>query len=225
VALLRGARINAAWIDAPTSQAIRAQDRERLLAALLAPAAFDEEDRALARRLLAERSPEDIAAALVRAHRAAMPEPEEMIENTPEARRAAPQERHRAGFEDVVWFRIDTGRRQNADPRWLLPLLCRRGHITRNEVGAIRIGADETHFQVPRAIAGKFQASLARTAGDERDQEDVRIEPSDGPRTGARGNRDGGPRSSAPPHRPFRPGAPKRKGASNKPRGRKGGPA
>ncbi|MGN6376746.1 MAG: DEAD/DEAH box helicase [Sphingomonas sp.] len=220
--MLRGARINAAWIDAPTSEAIRAQDRERLLSALLAPVEFDEEDRALGQRLLAERSPEDIAAALVRAHRASMPQPEEMIENTPDARRAAQQERHRAGFEDVVWFSIDIGRCQNADPRWLLPLLCRRGHITRNEVGAIRIGANETHFQVPRAIAGKFNAALARTAGED-GEEGVRIEPSDGPREAARGNREGRPRPAAAPHRaqPFRPGGPNRKGGGKPPQGRK----
>jgi ATP-dependent RNA helicase DeaD len=226
-AMLRGARINAVWIDAPTPDAIRAQDRQRLLATLLAPTEVDEEDRALAQRLLAERSPEDIAAALVRAHRAAMPEPEEMIENTPEARRAAQKERHRAGFEDVVWFRIDIGRRQNADPRWLLPLLCRRGHITRNEVGAIRIGADETHFQVPQAIADKFTAAVARTAHDEGGQADVSIGPSEGPRGAARGNRNPQPRPSGAPGRarPFRPGGPKRKSVSRNQQGRKGGPA
>jgi ATP-dependent RNA helicase DeaD len=156
-----------------------------------------------------------------------MPEPEEMIENTPEARRAAQQERHRAGFEDVVWFRIDIGRRQNADPRWLLPLLCRRGHITRNEVGAIRIGADETHFQVPRTIAGKVTAAIARTADGEGEQADIRIEPSEGPRSAARGNRDGRPHAPGAPHRPrpFRPGGPKRKGTPPRSRRRKGDPS
>ena len=102
-----------------------------------------------------------------------------MIENTPEARREAQRERHRPGFEDIVWFRMDIGRRQNADPRWILPLLCRRGHITKNEVGAIRIGANETHFQVPRAIAKKFNAALARTGASEGDEPSVRIEPSE----------------------------------------------
>jgi ATP-dependent RNA helicase DeaD len=62
-----------------------------------------------------------------------------------------------------VWFRMDIGRRQNADPRWILPLLCRRGHITRNEIGAIRIGPAETYFQIPRAIAGKFAASARQS--------------------------------------------------------------
>lgn len=165
--MLRGARINAEWIDPPTAEAIHRHDRQRLLDTLLKPGEFDEEDRELATRLLAERSAEDIAAALVRAHRATLPRPEELIEKAPEARQADRQARQRAGFEDVVWFRMDVGRRQNADPRWILPLLCRRGHITRNEIGAIRISANETHFQVPRAIVDKFVEALDRTAGAE----------------------------------------------------------
>ncbi|TKD53113.1 DEAD/DEAH box helicase [Sphingomonas baiyangensis] len=210
--MLRGARIEAEWIDAPTPAAIRAQDHERLLAALLAPVEIEDEDRVLATRLLAERSPEDIAALLAQAHRAKMPAPEEMIENTPEARRAAQVERHRPGFEDVLWFRMDIGRRQNADARWILPLLCRRGHITKNEVGAIRIAANETFFQVPRAIAGKFAAAVARTAEDEREGggESVRIEPApNGPGEHQRGPGPAYRRSNAAPaHRaqPHRPG-------------------
>ncbi|WP_187336014.1 DEAD/DEAH box helicase [Novosphingopyxis iocasae] len=172
--MLRGAKVQADWIDAPTPEAIRAQDQERLLTALLEPADYDEEELRLADRLLAERSPRDIAAALVQIHRAKMPAPEELIENSPEARKEAQKERHRPGFEDIIWFRMDAGRRQNADPRWILPLLCRRGHITKKDVGAIRIGPDETFFQIPRAVSGDFEAALRRTAnsdeqGDPRD--------------------------------------------------------
>ena len=73
---------------------------------------------------------------------------------------------------------MDIGRRHNADPRWLLPLLCRRGHITKNEIGAIRIAAGETLFEVPRAAAGKFAAALKRTAGGDSDGEGgIAIEP------------------------------------------------
>jgi ATP-dependent RNA helicase DeaD len=214
--VLKGARIEADWIDVPSAEAIRANDRERLLAVLLAPVEVDEEDALLAERLLAEKTPQEIAAALIHAHRAAMPQPEELNEATPEARRAAQQERHRPGFDDVVWFRMDIGRRQNADPRWVLPLICRRGHVTKNEIGAIRIGPNETAFQIPRALAAKFQAAAARSAeGDD----DVRIEPSDAPVQGARsgpaprptlqraapaegGFRTDGPRPAAPPKPP-----------------------
>ncbi|HTG37857.1 DEAD/DEAH box helicase, partial [Sphingomonas sp.] len=219
-ALLRGARINAEWIEAPTPEDIRARDRERMLEALLAPVEIDEEDRELAARLLAERSAEDIAAALVRAHRAALPAPEELIEGTPEARRAAQAERHRPGFDDTVWFRMNVGRRQNADPRWILPLICRRGHVTKAEIGAIRIAAGETWFQVPSAIAAKFAAAVQRTADPNGDDESgVRIEQADGaPAPGTRGDH-GGPRrngpNAGPPRRgnhPPRAGKPHRKG-------------
>ncbi|RVQ67159.1 DEAD/DEAH box helicase [Croceicoccus ponticola] len=224
-AMLRGAKIDAEWMNAPTPEAIRAQDRERLIAAMLEPVEFDDEDRALATLLMAQRSPEDIAAALARAHRAAMPQPEDLVENTPQARQAAQQERHRPGFEDTVWFSMDIGRRQNADARWILPLLCRRGHITRNEVGAIRIGGNETHFQIPRTIADKFAAAVVRTAQDESGEETVHIEASEGPRETARENRSGPPRTMAPGGRKHGPpGAGGRvAGKGGKPGGQPGG--
>jgi ATP-dependent RNA helicase DeaD len=188
--MLRHAQINAEWQDVPDREAILEKDRERLLAKLLAPVEIDEADRALAERLLAERSPQEIAGMLVAAHRASMPEPEELIANSPQARAEEPKERHRPGFEDTVWFRMDIGRSQNADPRWILPLLCRRGHVTRGEIGAIRIGQAETYFQIPRTLAAKFADAAARTAQAEGEEEAVIIERSEtGPREAARGNR------------------------------------
>lgn len=74
-AMLRGARILAELVEPPTPEQIRAKDRERLLAALLAPVEADEHDLAIANELLAQREPLDLAVALVRAHRATMPLP------------------------------------------------------------------------------------------------------------------------------------------------------
>jgi len=188
--MLRRAKINADWTDAPDRRAIKAKDRERLLEKLLQPVEISEGDQELAEQLLAKRSPAEIAAMLVDAHRSKLPEPEELIANTPDARREAQKERHRPGFEDTVWFRMDIGRRQNADPRWILPLLCRRGHITRNEIGAIRIGPAETYFQIPRTVSDKFAAAVARTAQTDGDEEPVAIEQSDtGPRDAPRSDR------------------------------------
>ncbi|MGV3553745.1 MAG: DEAD/DEAH box helicase [Croceibacterium sp.] len=217
--MLRDARIAAEWIAAPTPEQIRKQDRVRLLADLLAPVEYEEEDRELARQLMAERSAEDIAAALVHAHRAKMPQPEELIPNTPEAREADKQQRQRPGFEDTVWYRLQVGRRQNADPRWILPLLCRRGHITRNEIGAIRIAADETHVEIPRALQAKFDAALARTAASEDPDDAVRIEPSTPPRQQARENR----RSEGPPPRDYGPKGKRKEGGKGGKFHRKGG--
>ncbi|MET0247750.1 MAG: DEAD/DEAH box helicase [Sphingomonas sp.] len=197
--VLRGARIAFEWIDPPTPETIRAQDRDRLLTTLLEPIEFDDEDRALGERLLAERSPEDIAAALVHSYRGKLPEPEDLIDRSHSDNREERQSLHRPGFDEVSWFRMDIGRRQNADPRWILPLLCRRGHITKNEIGAIRIGPSETFFQVPTAIAAKFSAALLRTADEHgEDENGVRIEPSP---TGP--GEDGGRPQRGGPNRPM----------------------
>ncbi len=69
----------------------------------------------------------------------------------------------RAGFEGSTWFRINAGRRHNADPRWLLPLICRYGHVGRNDIGAIRVAANESYFEVTAARdAGLHQGAAPR---------------------------------------------------------------
>ncbi|MDX2201192.1 MAG: DEAD/DEAH box helicase [Hyphomicrobiaceae bacterium] len=80
---------------------------------------------------------------------------------------AAPAERHtprpaRDHGRDMVWFRINIGRERNADPRWLLPLLCRAGGVTKSEVGAIRVFDRDTRFQIAAEFADTFEKA-ART--------------------------------------------------------------
>ncbi|QYJ08174.1 DEAD/DEAH box helicase [Qipengyuania flava] len=225
--MLRGARIEAEWMDAPTAEAIHAKDHARLLETITQPREVEDHDRELASELMARMSPEDIAAALVQAHRAELPQPEELLANTPEAREKAKTERHRPGFEDVVWFRIDIGRRQQAEPRWILPMLCRRGHITRNEIGAIRIGQRESWFQIPRPIAAKFADTVQRTAQPDQEEQDAILieEAPEGPRVGARENRrqfSGGEVQPRPHGKPPR-GKPGYGKPHGKPAFRKGG--
>ena len=202
--MLKGAKIPVEWTTAPSKEQIAAQDAERLRARLLEPMELEESDWALGGELLEAKSAKEIAAMLVRSARAAMPAPEELLDaSEAPARRDGP----RPGFEDTQWFRMDIGRRQNADPRWILPLICRRGHVSRGDIGAIRITTNETMFEIPRAIASKFIASVKRTgeAGDE--GADVTFEPTEGaPREEARENRkqlrpsnDSRPNRSGPP--------------------------
>ena len=223
--MLRGAKIEADWIGAPTPEAIREKDHERLMTKLTEPVEYDDSDRAIAAELMQRLPAEDIAAALVQAHRAKMPHPEELLANTPEAREKAKADRHRPGFEDVVWFKMSVGRRQNAEPRWLLPLICRRGHITRNEIGAIRVGPNESWFQVPRAIAARFDETVKRTATGEDEQDAILIEESpEGPRVEARRNRKQQPSEARV--KPFRKGPGGKgggKGGHKSPHGKKPG--
>jgi ATP-dependent RNA helicase DeaD len=233
--MLRGAKIEAEWMDAPTAADVRQKDQERLIEKLLAPVEHEPEDVELAQRLMAERSAEDIAASLVRAHRALMPPPEDLIDNGPRGRdrpergeRFERPERgsadRREGFEDSVWFRLNIGRHQNADPRWILPLLCRRGHVSKNEIGAIRIGPRETMFNIPRGIADRFMEAVVRSANaDGEDDSGVAITPApDGPTYPPRRDKGGhgGPRDGAPrgPRGPMRAGPGGDRGGDRGPR-------
>jgi ATP-dependent RNA helicase DeaD len=77
--LLTSANITAAWSPAPSADEIRARDQERVvheISTSIEDAA--EEDLAAAHLLLARRSPQQLAAALVHLHRSRLPAPEEL---------------------------------------------------------------------------------------------------------------------------------------------------
>ena len=200
--MLRGAKIEADWIKVPTAADIRAKDHDRLLETLLAPVEVDEEDRNLGAKLLETMSAEDIAAALVRVHRAKMPQAEDMLDDGVRSTERS-KETHREGFDDSVWFKMNVGRRNNADPKWILPLLCRRGGVTKNDIGAIRITADETHVGIAAAAASKFAKAIAQPGHDE--DNDVEIIQANGPpREAARDNKRRGQEGSRDGARPQR---------------------
>jgi len=159
-AMLRRARIEAEWIEPPTPDEIRSKDRDRLLETLSAPVELDEEDRELAKQLIERLSAEEIAATLVRALRADLPAPEDILALG--GREESGESGPRPGFEGSTWFVINAGRRHNADPRWLLPLICRYGHVGRNDIGAIRVAANESYFEVTQRAAPGFIKALRR---------------------------------------------------------------
>ena len=78
--LLNLAGIDAVWGTAPTADEIRKLDQERMLKDALFAEETTPEDLVLAQALLAERSPEDIAAALARLYRARLPSPEDILD-------------------------------------------------------------------------------------------------------------------------------------------------
>jgi ATP-dependent RNA helicase DeaD len=80
--------------------------------------------------------------------------------------------------QNMVWFKTSVGRKNKADPKWLLPLICRLGDVTKRDVGAIRIAEHETRFQITETASEGFMTAL-RDAGEN----EVRIEQADGPPT------------------------------------------
>lgn len=75
--------------------------------------------------------------------------------------------------EASVWFRAAIGRKKNAEARWLLPMICRRGGIDKRDIGAIRILDTTTEFEISERVAESFAVKIRRP-----DKEDnIRIEP------------------------------------------------
>ena len=170
--MLQSASIKAEWSGPPSADAIRAKDQERMLTdpVLMAPA--DEDALALGRQLLERTSPEHVAAALIRLYREKLPPPED-VQDDERMARAQASGRNERGQKDgpltdfarggeMSWFRVNIGRDKNADPKWLLPLICRLGHVTKRDVGSIKIFERETKFEITKDAEAKFRAALAQ---------------------------------------------------------------
>ena len=196
--LLNLAGIDTVWGTAPQPDEIRKLDQERMLKDALFSEETTPEDLALAQALLAERSAEDIAAALARLYRARLPSPEDILDPGqgsgrsredrgreregrpprgddrsagPRSKKGKSSPRHGMG-EGSVWFRASIGSRKNAEARWLLPMICRRGGIDKSDIGAIRIMDTTTEFEISARAAESFAVKIRRP-----DKEDnIRIE-------------------------------------------------
>ena len=176
--LLGAAHVTVEWTPAPSAETIAAAARARLAEELVAeePAAevtgaADDllarveaklPARDLLRRLLARELARLPVGEPVRPVHIAGPSPGHRAGSGPEQGSPARRRTHDEFEREGVAFRVNLGGKDGADPRWLLPLICRRGGVSRREVGAIRIGPHETVFE----IAGDAAADFALAASE-----------------------------------------------------------
>ena len=248
--MLSEMRVQAAWGNPPTAENIGKLDDERLLQRLFEAEAGTPADTALARQLLEKRGPEELAAILVRMHRAQLPAPEDITpqdsgpgpreyqgkqppwKKTHEGRDERPRE-DRPIYRDpgpMVWFSLNVGRSKKADPKWLIPEICKQGGVTKREIGAIRIFDDETKIEIAEHAAEAFTAKVSEGSSS-----GITITPGDAPSGGAGrfgGDKKPGKKFSKPFAKPYAgkargdggdkpPGKPWHKG-EGKPRGSDG---
>ncbi|MGH6763880.1 MAG: DEAD/DEAH box helicase [Phyllobacterium sp.] len=181
--LLQMARLHATATSAPSATAIDKRYRDRILNDQAFSQTADEEEQAFVKELLALHSPEQIAAAYLRQQMATRPAPEDLTEiplqstDRPRRERTDRHEEHgeRYGkaerFEDFQsgsWFSISVGRKHRAEPRWLLPLICKAGHVSKKDVGSIRILDNETRFEIAANKADTFFAIIEQDGTGEK---------------------------------------------------------
>jgi ATP-dependent RNA helicase DeaD len=157
--LLTLAGIKASWMPVPSAETILQRDRERLLNDPALSGELGVEELSFAKELLATKSPEQVAAALFRQNQASRPAPEECVDTGGDVKRV---EAPRTDFEGGVWFKLSVGRKQRAEPRWILPLICKAGGVTKRDIGAIKIFEAESRFELSAESAQRFSQALAR---------------------------------------------------------------
>lgn len=180
--------ITPGWVALPGAEDIRVLDRARVLADETPFADLTDEDREMAAALLANRSPEDIAAALARIFRSRLPEPEEIDPLPVEEMRPAGKKRSERAATDPAqfrWFELNVGRQDRAEPKGILRMLTRSGGVDRRHIGGIRIFDRTCHVEIAVEAADRFQKRTANPAPDE-----IRVRPIDEP--GAKPKRDFG---------------------------------
>lgn len=231
------AKVSPKWESVPTAESIRARDHGKLTELLSQATEVADDDREVARALIAAGDAESVVARWVAQVRATFPEPEDLplTRSLREERRAAargernpggaryddfaprrehartagpgftkpgftkpgftkpgfskpgsdsprgylptqrePEGRFDQGYDPVKarparrddsvgeWFTLDIGRDRGSDPKWLIPMLCRRGGITRESIGAIRVLEHETRVEIRASEAARFAVRVER---------------------------------------------------------------
>lgn len=214
--LLGGAKVTAEWANPPSATEVTKRDDQRILENPMLTDPIEEQEQDFIAQLLERHSAEQIAAAFVRKYRGDQSAPEEIQDAPPPP--PAGKSRQRDNFSNSVWFSLSVGRKQNAEARWLLPMLCGAGGLNKNDIGAIRIQGAETYVEIASASADSFVKAI----GPHRKLEDtIGVKQLDSPPVLSNEGRK--PYEGSKPNAPYK-GKPKR-AFSKKPGGKPYAPA
>ncbi len=155
--LLRSANLDAEWGTPPSADMVLARDEERLMSDPAWDSPLSPEEQAFATRLLDVHSAEKIAAAYLRLYRDRNSAPE-ILGDIPEP--GARKTREPVAFGPSTWFSLSLGRKQRAEPRWLLPMLCRNAGLSKDAIGAIRVQYQETFIEILTAAVPAMKTEL-----------------------------------------------------------------
>ncbi|MCG7520818.1 DEAD/DEAH box helicase [Ruegeria sp. Ofav3-42] len=152
--ILKFAKLTADWGAAPSADEVNERDQARMFASDDWQAEITESEQAAVQHLVEEFTPEQIAAAYLRQYKLRHSAPEELAPVN--AERPKP----RAAFGPSVWFSLSEGRNQNASPRHLLPMICKAGNLTKDDIGAIRIADDVSYVEIRESSVSGFLVAV-----------------------------------------------------------------
>ena len=158
--LLRDAKIEAHWSEPPSADDVKKRDQERLLDDAVLSDPITNDERAIISALLQRHDVDQIAAAFARLYRKGQPAPEDLMAAPASAQNPARPAPRPQGFDQSAWITLTVGYAQKAEPRWLIPMICKAGGITKRDIGTIRIEDRVTHVELNAAVIESFFTHL-----------------------------------------------------------------
>lgn len=222
--LLHDAGINAQWGEPPSADDIKRRDDQRLLGDPLLEAPPEGAEQDIVRALLNKHDAAHIAAAFVRLYRKGQAAPEDLAPTQGWTADRSPRGQAPENFTGGAWVALSIGRTKQAEPRWLIPMLCKAGGLTKRQIGAIQIDENDTYVEIDAASVDAF---IARVGEGGRLEKSIFVKRAGQP-PGQRYER---PARDAAPHAPrAKPRPPQQRAAkhaksSHKPHGAKPGGA
>ncbi|HEV7418175.1 MAG TPA: C-terminal helicase domain-containing protein, partial [Tianweitania sediminis] len=159
--LLGSANVSATWARPPSADEVLARDNERILQDPVFTEAVTEDEAPFVSELLAKHGAEAIAAAYVRTFRARNSAPEDLLDIAVTGA-PAPSDRkeRREEFSESVWISLSVGRKHGAEPRWLIPMLCKAGKLSKSDIGQIKLQQEDSLVQLEAHAANRFLDQL-----------------------------------------------------------------
>ena len=169
--MLRRADVRIAWERIPTPKQIRCAADDRLVEQLAAGIDVEEPRlRQVAARLLEQGDAVEVVAALLsRSDHVGPCEPRSVQAVTP-GRRGVEQRAPRRGneprsarqHEEFTSFHVTWGTNHGATTSRMLAMVCRRGGVKGNSIGAIRVGPFHSMVDVASIVAEEFARAASR---------------------------------------------------------------
>lgn len=160
--ILRHAKVKADFVDAPSVESIEKASLARLEKELLEKVDTTDRIQEVAARLLTGRNPAEVVEHLLTRINFDGPTTPREIRSSKDKKKNDRLKHPRNDSGEFVAFQASWGSNAGANPKRVLAVVCRRGDITRDAIGKIRVGPTSSMVEVRADQADAFEAAMKK---------------------------------------------------------------
>lgn len=160
--ILKSAKLEANWGMAPSADEVLAKDHERLLQDEVWQNTINPAHAHMVPKLIELYGAERIAAAFIEHYTQRLSAPEDISH----VQEAAPRTKAKTyeAFGPSKWVRLEKGRQEGLTPGQVVPMLCKAGNVSKEDIGAIRLQGDHTFVELREQSVDGFFGALGEAS-------------------------------------------------------------